>query len=182
MIRIALIPGDGIGPEVVREGRRVIEAVVAAGLVDATVEEFPHGADHLLATGETLNDETFRRLRDEFDSILLGAVGDPRVPDNRHARDILLGLRFRLDLFINFRPARVRLAALSPLKDAELEAARHRSVPGEHGGHVYRRRREFCGKGHLMKWRSANRSRLASESSGSFGRHSNTLEIGDVRE
>ena len=119
MIRIALIPGDGIGPEVVREGRRVIEAAVAAGLVDVTMEEFPHGADHLLATGETLSDESFERLRDEFDAILLGAVGDPRVPDNRHARDILLGLRFRLDLFINFRPARVRLAELSPLRDAE---------------------------------------------------------------
>ncbi|MGW8283632.1 MAG: isocitrate/isopropylmalate dehydrogenase family protein [Gemmatimonadota bacterium] len=120
MLRIALIPGDGIGPEVVREGRRVIEAAVEAGFVDATTEEFPNGADHLLATGETLAEETFRRLRDEFDSILLGAVGDPRVPDNRHARDILLGLRFRLDLFINFRPSKVRLAALSPLKDAEL--------------------------------------------------------------
>ena len=92
MIRIALIPGDGIGPEVVREGRRVIEAAVEAGLVEVTMEEFPHGADHMLATGETLSDETFGRLRDEFDSILLGAVGDPRVPDNRHARDILLGL------------------------------------------------------------------------------------------
>ncbi len=119
MIRIALIPGDGIGPEVVREGRRVIEAAVAAGLVEVTMEEFPHGADHLLATGETLSDETFGRLRDEFDSILLGAVGDPRVPDNSHARDILLGLRFRLDLFINFRPATVRLPELSPLRDAE---------------------------------------------------------------
>jgi len=119
MIRIALIPGDGIGPEVVREGRRVIDAAVAAGLVDVTMEEFPHGADHLLATGETLSDESFERLRDEFDAILLGAVGDPRVPDNRHARDILLGLRFRLDLFINFRPARVRLAELSPLRNAE---------------------------------------------------------------
>jgi 3-isopropylmalate dehydrogenase len=119
MIRIALIPGDGIGPEVVREGRRVIEAAVTAGLVEATMEEFPHGADHLLETGETLSDEAFARLRDGFDAILLGAVGDPRVPDNRHARDILLGLRFRLDLFINFRPATVRLAELSPLRDAE---------------------------------------------------------------
>jgi 3-isopropylmalate dehydrogenase len=119
MIRIALIPGDGIGPEVVREGRRVIEAAAEAGLVEVAMQEFPHGADHMLATGETLSEESFVRLRDEFDAILLGAVGDPRVPDNRHARDILLGLRFRLDLFINFRPARVRLPELSPLRDAE---------------------------------------------------------------
>ncbi|MEJ2547490.1 MAG: isocitrate/isopropylmalate dehydrogenase family protein [Gemmatimonadota bacterium] len=118
MIRIALIPGDGIGPEVVREGRRLINAAARAGLVEVQTEEFPHGADHYLATGETLGDEAFARLRDEFDAILLGAVGDPRVPDNRHARDILLGLRFRLDLFINFRPARLRIAELSPLKSA----------------------------------------------------------------
>lgn len=118
MIRIALIPGDGIGPEVVREGRRVLEAAVSAGLAEVRVEEFPHGADHFLATGETLSEPVFERLRDEFDAILLGAVGDPRVPDNRHARDILLGLRFRLDLYLNFRPARLRLAELSPLKGA----------------------------------------------------------------
>jgi 3-isopropylmalate dehydrogenase len=120
MIRIALIPGDGIGPEVAREGRRMIDAVVDAGLSEAEVDELPHGADHYLATGETLSEEVFERLRDDFDAILLGAVGDPRVPDNRHARDILLGLRFRLDLFINFRPARLRLPELSPLKDAAM--------------------------------------------------------------
>lgn len=118
-IRIALIPGDGIGPEVVAEARRVLEAVEAAGLARLSIESFPHGADHFLATGETLSDETFERLRDGFDAILLGAVGDPRVPDGRHARDILLGLRFRLDLFVNFRPARLRLPELSPLRDAE---------------------------------------------------------------
>ncbi len=118
MIRIALIPGDGIGPEVIREGRRVIDAAVDAGLVRATTEEFPFGADHYLSTGETLSEAAFARLRDEFDAILLGAVGDPRVPDNRHARDILLGLRSRLDLFINYRPARTRLPELSPLRSA----------------------------------------------------------------
>ncbi|MFQ5529112.1 MAG: isocitrate/isopropylmalate dehydrogenase family protein [Gemmatimonadota bacterium] len=118
MIRIALIPGDGIGPDVTREARRVLDAVVAAGLADLSFEEFPHGADHYLATGETLDEPTFVSLRDDFDAILLGAVGDPRVPDNRHARDILLGLRFRLDLFVNYRPIRLRSPGLMPLKDA----------------------------------------------------------------
>lgn len=117
-IRIALIPGDGIGPEVVTEARRALEAVAAAGLARLSMESFPHGADHFLATGETLSETTFARLRDGFDAILLGAVGDPRVPDNRHARDILLGLRFRLDLFVNHRPARLRLPELSPLRRA----------------------------------------------------------------
>lgn len=117
MIRIALIPGDGIGPDVAREAHRVLDAVAGMGLADVSLEQFPHGADHYLATGETLGEVTYSRLRDEFDAILLGAVGDPRVPDNRHARDILLGLRFRLDLFINFRPARLRSARLTPLRD-----------------------------------------------------------------
>lgn len=119
MIRVALIPGDGVGPEVVREAERVMASCAAAGLAEIRCETFPHGADHFLATGETLSEETFVRLRDDFDAILLGAVGDSRVPDGRHARDILLGLRFRLDLYINFRPARLRLPELSPLRSAD---------------------------------------------------------------
>lgn len=119
MIRVALIPGDGVGPEVVREGERVLSACAAAGLAEVRAERFPHGAEHYLATGETLSDESFERLRDDFDAILLGAVGDPRVPDNVHARDILLGLRFRLDLYVNFRPARLRMPELSPLRAAD---------------------------------------------------------------
>jgi len=118
MIRVGLVPGDGVGPEVVGEARRVLEAVAAAGLADLSFREFPHGADHFLATGETLGDEAFAALRDEVDVILLGAVGDRRVPDNRHAHDILLGLRFRLDLYVNFRPARLRDARFSPLRAA----------------------------------------------------------------
>ena len=121
MIHIALIPGDGVGPEVVREAQRVLSACASAGLADIRTESFPHGAEHYLATGETLSDQSFVRLRDEFDAILLGAVGDSRVPDGRHARDILLGLRFRLDLYINFRPARLRLPELSPLRSADHE-------------------------------------------------------------
>ena len=119
MIRVALIPGDGVGPEVVREAERVMNACVSAGLADIRAETFPHGAEHYLATGETLSDDSFARLRDDFDAILLGAVGDARVPDGRHARDILLGLRIRLDLYINFRPARLRLPELSPLRSAD---------------------------------------------------------------
>jgi len=62
MIRVGLVPGDGIGPEVVREARRVLEAVGAAGLAELSFREFPHGADHFLATGETLGDEAFATL------------------------------------------------------------------------------------------------------------------------
>ena len=119
MIRVALLPGDGIGAEVVGEARRVLEAVSSSGSAAIQLEEFPHGADHYLTTGETLGDETFARLADGFDAILLGALGDSRVPDDRHARDILLGLRFRLDLYVNFRPLRMRARDLSPLALSE---------------------------------------------------------------
>ena len=115
MTRIAVIPGDGIGVEVTREAVLVLREV--AGLAGRPIqfEEFPWGADHFLRTGETLPQSGFERLQ-EFDAILLGALGDPRVPDNRHAADILLGLRFRLDLYVNERPVRLLDERLCPLK------------------------------------------------------------------
>jgi 3-isopropylmalate dehydrogenase len=76
----------------------------------------PYGADHFLKTGETLPDHAFQHLRGDVDAILVGALGDPRIPDQRHARDILLGLRFRLDLYINFRPAWLLHPDLCPLR------------------------------------------------------------------
>lgn len=121
VIRIALLPGDGIGPEVLQEARRVLEAASAAGLLDASFETFPHSADHYLRTGETLGEEAFARLRDEYSAILLGAVGDARVADGVHARDILLGLRFGLDLFVNLRPVCLRAPDLTPLRLREHE-------------------------------------------------------------
>jgi len=117
-IRIAVIGGDGIGPEVTDQACRVLGAVRERGLADVEIVHFPHGADHYLTSGETLSDATFTTLRDDFDAILFGAVGDPRIPGGEHARDLLLGLRFRLDLFINRRPLRLRVADLSPLKSA----------------------------------------------------------------
>ena len=115
MSRVAVIPGDGIGVEVTREA---VECVRAAARVQGSrleFESFPFGADHFLKTGETLPDAALDALR-EFDAILLGALGDPRVPDNRHAADILLGLRFRLDLYVNQRPVRLIADHLTPLK------------------------------------------------------------------
>lgn len=115
MTRIAVIPGDGIGIEVTREAVLALQEVAAASGRPIAFEEFPYGADHFLKTGETLPDAGFARLQ-EFDAILLGALGDPRVPDNRHAADILLGLRFRLDLYVNHRPVRLLDERLCPLK------------------------------------------------------------------
>jgi 3-isopropylmalate dehydrogenase len=109
--RIALIPGDGIGPEVVDEAVKILRAT---GSVD--LHELPWSAGHYLATGETIPANGYDTLRG-CDAILIGALGDPRVPDNRHARDILLGTRFELDLYVNYRPVRLLDDRLCPLKD-----------------------------------------------------------------
>lgn len=116
MTRVAVIGGDGVGPDVVRVARAALEIAGRRHGVEYAFEELPYGAEHFLKTGETLPEEALARLRDEFDAILLGAIGDPRVPDHRHARDILLGLRFRLDLFINLRPVRLLHPDLCPLR------------------------------------------------------------------
>jgi 3-isopropylmalate dehydrogenase len=114
--RIAVIAGDGIGPEVIDAAIPVLECAAAKHGFGLDWERLPYGADHYLKTRETLPDHAFRHLQDEVDAIFLGALGDPRVPGNEHARDILLGLRFRLDLYINFRPVRLLHPDLTPLK------------------------------------------------------------------
>jgi len=116
MPRIALIPGDGIGTEVVREARRVLETVAATEGLPLELVDWDLGADRYLRDGVTITDEEFRSLAEDHDAILLGALGDPRVPGNEHARDILLGLRFRLDLYVNFRPCVLLAPDLCPLK------------------------------------------------------------------
>jgi 3-isopropylmalate dehydrogenase len=103
-VRIALIPGDGVGPEVLAEALPCLDWARGRGRRLETIQ-FPFGAEHCLATGETLPDAAFLGLRDGFDAILFGAVGDPRLPDGRHAEAILLGLRQELELTVNFRPS-----------------------------------------------------------------------------
>jgi isocitrate/isopropylmalate dehydrogenase len=108
--KIALIPGDGIGVEVIDEAVKVLRAI---GGVD--LHTLPWSAEHYLLTGETIPSDGYDTLRG-FDAILVGALGDPRVPDNRHARDILLGTRFELDLYVNYRPVRLLDERICPLK------------------------------------------------------------------
>ncbi|MCE2454212.1 MAG: isocitrate/isopropylmalate dehydrogenase family protein [Gemmatimonadetes bacterium] len=120
-IRVAVIEGDGIGPEVIREATRAAKAVEAAfdtSLFEMT--ELPLSADRYLEAGVTVTEDEFRSISEDFDAVLLGALGDPRVPGNEHARDILLGMRFRLDLYVNHRPAILVSPELSPLKRARL--------------------------------------------------------------
>ncbi|MDP9349358.1 MAG: 3-isopropylmalate dehydrogenase [Gemmatimonadota bacterium] len=116
MPRIAVVPGDGVGIEVTREAVKVLRQMDAASGLGLELVEWPHGADRYLQSGQTITDAEFRELSEEYDAILLGALGDPRVPGNQHARDILLGMRFRLDLYINFRPVRLLHPRLTPLK------------------------------------------------------------------
>jgi len=114
-IRIAVIPGDGIGREVTSEVVQLAEAVRRAGLLAATWEELDWGAERYLATGLPMPAGGLEYLKG-FSAIQVGAFGDPRVPDFAHARAILLGMRFQLDLFINLRPVRCLDERLNPLK------------------------------------------------------------------
>jgi 3-isopropylmalate dehydrogenase len=113
--RVAVIPGDGIGKEVTPEALKVLEAAAATTGRSMEFVEFDWGADKYLRDGVSLPDGAVEMLRDEFDAILFGALGDPRVPSNQHAADILLGLRFKLDLYVNARPVELLHQRLTPL-------------------------------------------------------------------
>ena len=113
--RIAVIPGDGIGTEVIPAAVKVIEALRAP--IDLTY--FDWGADRYLRDGTTVPANGFEMLGRDFDAILVGAFGDPRVPTNVHAKEILLGMRFKMDLYANVRPVRLLDASLCPLKGIE---------------------------------------------------------------
>jgi 3-isopropylmalate dehydrogenase len=120
-LRVAVVPGDGIGVEVVAEAVKALTAVADAAGREIRLTPFDWGAERYLATGVTLPPGSVELLTEGFDAILLGAMGDPRVPDNRHAADILLGLRFKLDLYVNYRPVRLFHEKLCPLKGARPE-------------------------------------------------------------
>src|SRR3982750_2594881 len=113
--RLAIIPGDGIGKDVTAEAVKVIEAVGRKFGRSFVLEQLPWSADYYLQTAVTIPPNGYDTLR-SFDAIFIGALGDPRVPDNRHARDILLGTRFELDLYVNYRPVKLLHERLCPLK------------------------------------------------------------------
>jgi 3-isopropylmalate dehydrogenase len=115
--RIAVIPGDGIGAEVTPQAVKVLKAVCASANRSLEFVEFDWGADKYLREGVSLPPGAVEMLGDEFDAILFGALGDPRVPSNQHAADILLGLRFKLDLYANARPVELLHDRLTPLRD-----------------------------------------------------------------
>ncbi len=120
MYNIALIPGDGIGPEVIREGKKVIEAASKYYDVKINWQEYPFSAEYYLKTGELLPDSALKEMED-MDAIYLGAVGDPRVKPGILEKDILLKTRFYFDQFINLRPIKLFKGVHSPLKDKNPE-------------------------------------------------------------
>jgi 3-isopropylmalate dehydrogenase len=115
MKRIAVIPGDGIGPEVTREAVRVLRRLQESRIIEVELVDFDWGAEKFLKEGITVPPGGLEMLSEEFDAILAGAFGDPRIPSNKHAEDILLGMRRGLDLYINLRPVRLLNARLTPL-------------------------------------------------------------------
>src|SRR4051812_47331403 len=114
-IRLAVVAGDGIGPEVVAEGLKVLRAAVD-GVAAVETTDYDLGARRWHATGETLPDSVLAEIRGH-DAILLGAIGDPAVPSGVLERGLLLRLRFELDQYVNLRPSRLLAGVATPLAD-----------------------------------------------------------------
>ncbi|MFH0841158.1 MAG: 3-isopropylmalate dehydrogenase [Bacteroidota bacterium] len=132
---IAVIPGDGTGPEVVREARKVLSASASKFGFKMNYEEFDFGGDRYLRTGEVLPDTAVGQLK-KFDSILLGAIGHPDVKPGILEKGILLRLRFELDQYINLRPVKLYPGVATPLKDKGPEHIDY-VVVRENSGDVY---------------------------------------------
>jgi 3-isopropylmalate dehydrogenase len=115
--KIAVVPGDGIGPEVIDAGMRILEKLNDSGKLGLDFQHFGWNADEYLRTGVSMPPGAMDDIRDHYAAVYLGAFGDPRVPDMKHAADILLGMRFQLDLYVNYRPVKLLNERLCPLKD-----------------------------------------------------------------
>jgi 3-isopropylmalate dehydrogenase len=156
MKRIAVIPGDGIGPEVVHEALRVLRYLNDAQALELEFVDFDWGAEKFLRDGVTLPQGALKMLTADFSAILAGAFGDPRVPSNKHAEDILLGMRRGLDLYINLRPVRLLNDRLTPLlnrKTTDVDFV------------VFRENTEgaYCGAGGFLKQGTADEIALQDE-------------------
>jgi len=118
--KIAVVAGDGVGPEVVREGLRVLDAAALQFGFSVEKTEYPFGTEHWLRTGEIFPDSAFEEVQ-RHDAILLGAIGDPRAPVGKIERGIIGHLRWDLDLYVNLRPIKLHDARFCPLKDTRPE-------------------------------------------------------------
>ncbi|MDQ7066177.1 MAG: 3-isopropylmalate dehydrogenase [candidate division KSB1 bacterium] len=117
MPKIAVIPGDGVGVEVIAEAVKVLKEVDRLDHLGLELVRFDFGAERYLKTGEAMPPGQIDEFRNHYDAILLGALGDPRIPDMAHGRAILLACRFELDLYINMRPVKLIHEKLCPIKN-----------------------------------------------------------------
>ncbi|MGO1638588.1 MAG: 3-isopropylmalate dehydrogenase [Ancrocorticia populi] len=140
-IDLAVIPGDGIGPEVVAEGLKVLESVLEGTDVQVATTQYDLGAARWHRTGETLTDEDLESIK-QHEAILLGAVGDPSVPSGVLERGLLLKLRFALDHYVNLRPNKYYPGVPTPLAN-----------PGDIDFLVVREGTEglYCGNGGVVR-------------------------------
>ena len=113
--KIAVLPGDGIGPEVTREAVETLRLIGEIRGFSLDFTSYPFGADHYMKTKEAFPPSALEDLRGQ-DAILLGAIGDPRLPVGMLERAIISGIRFGLDLYVNLRPIKLFAADLCPLK------------------------------------------------------------------
>lgn len=114
--KVPVIPGDGIGPEIIAEGRKVLDAAGERFGFDIEWIEYPLGADHYLATGELVSEDTLAEL-DKYPAIYLGSIGDERIKPGILEKGILLAMRFYFDQYINLRPVKLLEGVWCPLKD-----------------------------------------------------------------
>ncbi len=141
--RIAVLPGDGSGPEVVREGKKALETAADRYGFSLTFEEYDLGGDRYLRTGETLPDSVLDELR-QADAVYLGAIGHPDVAPGVLEQGILLRLRFELDQYVNLRPVKLYPGVYTPIKD---------KTPEDIDFLVVRENTEglYCGSGGFLK-------------------------------
>ena len=111
---IAVIRGDGIGPEIISEGVKVLDAVSELDNFELEWVEYPHGAEHYLSTGELINEDTLKEL-EQYDTIYFGCIGDPRVDTGVLEQGILLNMRFYFDQYVNLRPVKLLEGVPTPL-------------------------------------------------------------------
>ena len=114
--KVPVIPGDGIGPEIIAEGKKVLEAAADKHNFYLEWTEYPLGAEHYLKTGELVTEETLKELS-HYRAIYLGAIGDPRVNPGILEKGVLLTMRFYLDQYVNLRPVKLLEGIWTPLKD-----------------------------------------------------------------
>ncbi|CAG1001172.1 MAG: isocitrate/isopropylmalate dehydrogenase family protein [Candidatus Methanoperedens sp.] len=114
--KIPVIPGDGIGPEIIREGRKVLETAGEKFGFDIDWIEYPHGADHYLETGELISEDTLKDLS-KYTAIYFGSIGDDRIKPGILEKGILLNIRFYFDEYVNLRPVKLLEGVWTPLKD-----------------------------------------------------------------